>query len=342
MILIDIGHPAHVHFFKNYIKEHQDGVIVTARQKEVTLYLLEKYGIDYINLGENKKGTFKKALNLPKVCYKLAQVCKKNNPSFMMAIGSPYISLVGKAMRTRSVVFTDSEPVKIDRYLVYPFATEIHTPVFFRKEVPRQYRYKGCHELAYLHPNYFKHKQNKSDYVLLRFVSWGASHDKGMYGFPDFYKEKLVEIIKERGYNPIISSEGVLPRSLEKYRITSDYESMHEILNNAAMVVCDSQTMATESAILGVPTIRSNSFVGPNDMGIFIDLENKYGLLKNISSPEEATILANHWLKNLATIQKGIWESKERFISEHIDVNQYIKNVVGYNMMKAYGVARKK
>jgi hypothetical protein len=50
-ILIDMGHPAHVHFFKNTIWElekrgHQ--VKVTARDKDVTLKLLEAYGIPYV------------------------------------------------------------------------------------------------------------------------------------------------------------------------------------------------------------------------------------------------------------------------------------------------------
>ena len=40
--------------------------------------------------------------------------------------------------------------------------------------------------------------------------------------------------------------------------------------------------MATEAALLGTPAIRSNSFVGDNDMSNFKMLEEKYGLLLNI------------------------------------------------------------
>ena len=49
-ILFDMGHPAHVHFFKNAIWElEKQGheVKVTARDKDVTLELLEAYGIPY-------------------------------------------------------------------------------------------------------------------------------------------------------------------------------------------------------------------------------------------------------------------------------------------------------
>ena len=50
-ILIDMGHPAHVHFFKNAIRsleERGHSVKITARDKDVTLALLEAYGFDYV------------------------------------------------------------------------------------------------------------------------------------------------------------------------------------------------------------------------------------------------------------------------------------------------------
>ena len=46
-ILIDIGHPAHVHYFKNFIWQMQKKgheFMITARDKEVALNLLDKYG----------------------------------------------------------------------------------------------------------------------------------------------------------------------------------------------------------------------------------------------------------------------------------------------------------
>ena len=44
-IFIDIGHPAHVHYFKNLIKimekEHEAIFTVTSRDKEMAHYLLK-------------------------------------------------------------------------------------------------------------------------------------------------------------------------------------------------------------------------------------------------------------------------------------------------------------
>ena len=47
-IFIDIGHPAHVHYFKNFIqimKNNGYGFLVTARDKEVTHNLLDSFKI---------------------------------------------------------------------------------------------------------------------------------------------------------------------------------------------------------------------------------------------------------------------------------------------------------
>jgi predicted glycosyltransferase len=53
-IVVDIGHPAHVHLFKNFVWEMQKRgheILITASKKEVSLRLLDAYGFDYIPLG---------------------------------------------------------------------------------------------------------------------------------------------------------------------------------------------------------------------------------------------------------------------------------------------------
>ena len=53
-VLFDLGHPAHVHYFKNLIEllqKHGHKVLVIARKKDVTQKLLKNYKI-LINLEE--------------------------------------------------------------------------------------------------------------------------------------------------------------------------------------------------------------------------------------------------------------------------------------------------
>ena len=56
--------------------------------------------------------------------------------------------------------------------------------------------------------------------------------------------------------------------------------------------------MATESALLGTPSIRYNSFVGKNDMSNFVLLEKKYKLLKNFSNFRDAFNCVENFISN--------------------------------------------
>ena len=62
-ILFDIGHPAHVHLFRNAVnilekKGHE--LKITARDKDIALDLLNNYGFSYEVIGTNKKVWLKK------------------------------------------------------------------------------------------------------------------------------------------------------------------------------------------------------------------------------------------------------------------------------------------
>ena len=59
---------------------------------------------------------------------------------------------------------------------------------------------------------------------------------------------------------------------------------MHHILSFAALFVGDSQTMAAEAAVLGVPSIRFNDFVGR--ISYLEELENTYELGYGFNSAE--------------------------------------------------------
>lgn len=334
-ILIDIGHPAHVHFFKNALKEYREDYIVTIRDKEITSQLLDYHNIPYINMGKTRKGTIGKAKGLAEIDRKLMEITKKHKITKMLGIGSPYITTVGKFKRIPSFVFTDSEPVKIDSYLVYPLATKIITPTFFRKDLgKRQIRYKGCHELAYLRdfkPDKEIKKQYKNrDYAILRFVSWDANHDKGQYGFSDSEKLRLVKELEEKGLEVIISSEEQ-NKNLENYTLKTLEEkaNIHSIMSMAKLCICDSQTMATEAALLGIPTMRSNTWVGKNDMGIFLELEQR-GILENIADRKEVFRKIPLYLQDTNGRKETIINNLKEFKNETIDVNDLIMDVMDW------------
>jgi predicted glycosyltransferase len=66
-IVVDINHPAHIHFFKNMInqlsvKGHE--ILLTASDKDISIRLLERFGFPFIKLGSYGTSLFSKAINL--------------------------------------------------------------------------------------------------------------------------------------------------------------------------------------------------------------------------------------------------------------------------------------
>ena len=62
----------------------------------------------------------------------------------------------------------------------------------------------------------------------------------------------------------------------EKYRIKINPLDMHHVMAFASLYIGDSQTMAAEAGVLGVPFVRFNDFVGR--IGYLRELEDVYEL----------------------------------------------------------------
>jgi predicted glycosyltransferase len=158
-LLIDIGHPAHVHLFKNFVwemKKRGHEVLITARKKEITLDLLDKYGFDYITVGEMKSGTFNLMKEWVLRDIRILNLALNFNPDILIGMHNPVVSHVAKILRKKSIIFTDTEHAKLANWVTFPFSDSICTPSCFKRDIgKKQIRYNGYHELAYLHPNYF-------------------------------------------------------------------------------------------------------------------------------------------------------------------------------------------
>lgn len=134
-ILLDIGHPAHIHYFKNVIKilEQEDyKFLVTARDKEVTFDLLKSYGINYISRGKGKDGLIGKlfyTLRADKLLYKNA---RNFDPHLFVSFASPYAAHVAKLTGKRHIAFDDTENTILAHLLYRPFTYRIYSPSSYR------------------------------------------------------------------------------------------------------------------------------------------------------------------------------------------------------------------
>ncbi|MEG3054740.1 MAG: DUF354 domain-containing protein [Methanoculleus sp.] len=334
-VVVDINHPGHVHYFKNFIWEMQKkghGVLVTASEKDISYSLLDRYNIPYVKLGSYGAKISSKAFNIPLLDYRMYNAVKKFDPDIFLGFGSIRASHVAKLLRKPCVAFDDSEPSPLEHLLYVPFTDVILTPPCFKKDFgDKHLRFNGYIELSYLHKNRFRPNPDVlegigekpgSKFALMRFVSWNAMHDVGKKGFDNTTKIEAVRKIEE--IMPVyISSEGRLPTELEENRIRISPEKIHDILSYAHIFVGDSQTMTTEAALLGTPAVRCNTFVGKNDMGNFKELESEYGLIFNYTDPNAAICKAVE-LCNTADLKQE-WEKKrKKILADKIDVTAFM------------------
>ena len=112
-------------------------------------------------------------------------------------------------------------------------------------------------------------------YFLIRFSALNAHYDKGIKGISNEIAERLVKILEPFG-TIYITSERPLEPQFEQYRIKINPLDMHHVMAFASLYIGDSQTMAAEAGVLGVPFVRFNDFVGR--IGYLRELEDVYEL----------------------------------------------------------------
>ena len=335
-IFFNICHPGQVHLFKNAIwtlENRGHECKITAVDKEVSLNLLDAYGFEYDIVGSEKYSLFSKATEMIKIEYKLYEIARSFKPDVLVGgVGNVYSAHVGKLIGKPSIIFDDTEHSKIEHFLMDPFATVICTPSCYLINLGRkQVKYNGYHELAYLHPNNFTPNpevlkelglKEEDLFIILRFVSWNASHDIGHHGIRN--KIEFVQELEKYG-RVLITSESMLDDALDQYRIKVSPEKLHDLLYYASLCVGEGGTTAVESAILGTPSIYVSSLVGT--MGNFIELEETYGLLFSYDQSDKALKKAIELVQNPNV--KNDWEKKrEQLLKDKVDVTSFIVKFV--------------
>jgi predicted glycosyltransferase len=303
-------------------------VLITASEKDITYKLLDNYGFNYIKLGSYGNSLIEKLINIPLLDLKMYNAIKNFKPDIFLGFGSIRAAHVSYFLHKKCILFEDTEHSSEQIRLYLPFVNAVCTPSCFNKDLgKKQVRYNGYTELAHLHPNYFTPDPavleelglSKDDkFIILRFVSWKASHDVGQHGIKN--KIELVEELEKYG-RVLITSEGQLDKELEKYKIKVSPEKMHDLLYYASLYLGEGATMATESAILGTPSIYVSSLVGT--MGNFIELEEKYGLIFNYDNPDKVISKAVEVIKNPNL--KNEWRKKRmKLLDDKIDVTAFM------------------
>jgi len=337
---IIVNTPAQVHFYRYIYQrliERGHQAFLIARAERETLNLLHEYSLPYDVFCRPARTQFGKILSLPRDVVGATKLMKRHGVDIVTGFGV-YDAYSSALLSIPNVLFIDNEPkigmrsYQVQFHLFYPFVDCLFTPSYFRETLGKKHlKIDAIKEIAYLHPNEYRPDGSVREalgvapgerYALLRFNGMGAFHDLGVGGFKDEDKVRLVRELEKHG-RVFISSEKGVPREIEDRVTKLPKNRIHDAMFYASLLVTDTQTMATEAAILGTPTIRCNSFVGPNDMGNFIEMENRYRLMFNFRDPQEAIARAVDLAADRGAKDKWC-RRREALLKEMIDVTSFM------------------
>lgn len=336
-ILIDINHPAHVHLLKNLIFELKKGnntVILTVKEVPAAIRLLENLNLDFISLGnkvDSIKGKFVKQLQFDLELYKIV---KKYGIDY--GIGSSItLSHVSRLTKMKSFILDDDDSAVQPLFakFAFPFADFILSPdcLSFERTGRKNVNYSGYHELAYLHPKRFEPNpqilkevgiKDNEKFFILRFNAFKAHHDVGAQGLSLADKRKLIGLLSQHG-KIFITTEDKINPEFEQYQLNLSVEKIHSLIYYATMLIGDSQTMTSEAAVLGTPSIRSNSFVGR--IAYLEEQEHKYGLTFGFLPNQTENMLQKiNKLLNIPNLKQEWQIRRQKMLSEKIDVTAFL------------------
>ena len=332
-ILIDIGHPGHVHLFKYVaaeLKKKGHHVYFSVRDIPIAKRLMNEYDMPYFDLGGKSDSLLGKAWTVLRQDAKLLWFVWNHHIEIGLSSGI-VLSHVSRLTRMKSIIFDDDDD-SVEQFVVkygHPFTDVVMTPVAIKRKASNAIYYNGTHELTYLHPKRFQPDSTVLEraglkqgevFFIMRFVALKGHHDVGQAGLSFEQKRRLVELLSSYG-RVIITSERVLEPEFEQYRLPVAPEDMHSLMYYARMFVGDSQTMTSEAAVLGVPAFKCNTFAGRLSVPIMYE---RYGMCKSYS-PDEfekmyvaiAVSLSNPFNKT------ELRNKRNRFLNDMIDTSAF-------------------
>lgn len=330
-IFIDIGHPAHVHYFKNFTKlliQYGHEIFFTVRDKESALELMKRLNFNYTERGSGGGNIFTKLLKLPFTNLTLLREALKFKPDLFLSFASPYAAHVSKIMGKPHISFDDTEHAVWAHLLYRPFSDVILSPSCYLGETDdNQILFKSFMELCYLHPNYYKPDKSilgklgieaDEKFTVIRFVSWNANHDIGQKGFSVDDKIRIVGELSSH-CKVFISSESELPNELKQFALKINPSDFHDVLAHANLYIGEGSTTATESAVLGTPAIYVNSL----KVGNCTELEEIYGLVYSLKETDQVLKKSIELLNDVDFPNKSV-ERRKKMLSEKIDPTKFM------------------
>jgi hypothetical protein len=340
-ILIQLSHPAHFHLYKVVIANlKRDGhqVFVLIKTKDILEDLLKNEGLEFHNIlpvahRKNKMGIL---FDMVKRDWKMYCFCRSHKIDLLTG-STAEVAQVSWFRNAYGMVVGEDDAAVVPAFgkVAAPFLRCLLTPIVCDNGKMEDVSVKtsSYNELAYLHPNHFfadksvveRYFSADKPYFILRFAQLNAHHDKGIKGINTDIAQHLIDLLKPYG-DIYITSERPLENQFEQYRIKINPLDMHHVMAFSQLYIGDSQTMAAESGLLGVPFIRYNDFVGR--IGYLRELEDKYqlgfGIKASEAGSEENMYRVVEELLAMPDRHEVFQKRREKMLSEKIDYAKFL------------------
>jgi uncharacterized protein len=299
--LFDIVHPAHVHFFRHVharLLANGHECHVVARDREMTVALLDTYEIPHETYGRPHHGRLRQAGELAARDLRLVRVGRRFRPDVVLA-RNPSGMHAARVLRATGVFDTDDGTAGGPIFkLAKPFARVITTPECITEDFGAKHvRYPGYKALAFLHPDLFTPDPSVRDdlgvgndpYSIVRLTAMASPHDTGEQGVSSDVARAVVDRLQRAG-RVFVSTEAEMPEEFRSFAYRIRPDRMHDAMAFASLVVGDSGSMVGEAAVLGTPAIFYGSFAHRREY--LPDLEQRWGLARTFLPEQRNEFLA--------------------------------------------------
>lgn len=339
-ILIQVGHPAQFHFYKNAVilwqaKGHKVRLLI--KTKDVLENLAMASGLNYVIFEHKNYNKSSKIEMLKMVSSRFFSYIKQMltfRPDIIIG-PDPILAKISRFYKSKfiAVAEDDYQIIKTLAYLLFPSADAIFAPKVcdYSPWQSKKVEYEGYMKLAYLHPKRFTanreliqpYLRDNNPYVLIRLVALTAYHDEHIEGIDNTLLDRIISRFEGMGYSVYISSEKELGERYRIYRLTSPVDLIHHIMAFASFLVCDSQSMAVEASMLGIPSIRFNDFSGK--IGVLEELEHKYGLTYGIKTDQPERLFEKiDELLAMLNLREEFQLRRQKMLDDKIDVTAFL------------------
>ncbi|MDR2887497.1 MAG: DUF354 domain-containing protein [Bacteroidales bacterium] len=336
-ILIDIGHPAHVHLYRNFYMEmagrgHE--ILVTVKDIPIAKKLLNLYDMPFIETGRRGGSIIGKGIKQLKFDTQMLAMAygEKIDIGLGTSITNCHASMLSPM---KSIIFDDDDDSRqpLMTHFGHPFANCLLSPDMLkgnRKKKDTVF-YAGYHELAYLHPKRFTPDisvlqeaglEHGETFFIMRFNAFEAHHDVGERGVSLDNKICLAEYLSGFG-RVFITTEKDIEPELRQYQLKIPPHKIHSLMSYAKLFVGDSGTMTSEAAVLGVPAFCCISMAGR--IATFEEQEHKYELMYSFKPNRFENMMAKikEIVNNPDTAKE--WSMKrDKMLADKIDVTAFM------------------